>query len=110
VAVLEELRSRGTPIYALSNWSAETFPSQRLRFPFLGWFAGIVVSGEEGVIKPDRRIFERLMQRHAIRAEDAVFIDDDPGNARAASALGIHGIHFRGPPTLRQDLGAVGIL
>ena len=110
VGVLDELRSRGTPVYALSNWSAETFASQRQRFPFLGWFRGIVVSGDEGVIKPDARIFEILLRRYAIRADESVFIDDNPGNARAASALGIHGIHFRNPQALRQELGAVGLL
>ncbi|MCC6470217.1 MAG: HAD family phosphatase [Alphaproteobacteria bacterium] len=110
VAVLEELKSRGTPLYALSNWSAETFPPQRDRFPFLGHFAGILVSGNEGMIKPDPRIFRLLLDRYGLRAEDSVFIDDNPGNARAAGDLGIHGIHFTSPAALRAELGALGLL
>ena len=110
VAVLSELKQRTVPIYAITNWSAETFPPQRARFPFLSWFHGIVVSGFEGVIKPNPRIFEILCERYRVRPEAAVFIDDVADNAEAASALGIHGIHFRSPEQLRSELAAVGLL
>jgi len=110
VAVLEDLKARGAPLYALTNWSAETFAPQCGRFAFLGHFKGILVSGEEGVIKPDPRIFRLLLERFGFKAEDAVFIDDNPANAGAATALGIHGIHFRSAQTLRQELGALGLL
>jgi 2-haloacid dehalogenase len=110
VEILGELKARGVPVYAITNWSAETFPPQRARFPFLDWFDGIVVSGEEGVIKPDARIFSILLTRHGVAARDAVFIDDVPANAAAAAALGIHGIHFRSPEQLRHDLAACGLL
>jgi len=110
VDVLAEVRDRGVPIYALTNWSAETFPPQRARFPFLDWFRDIVVSGNEGVIKPDPRIFRILLERNGVAAADAVFIDDVAANAAAASALGLHGIHFRSPAQLRQELAAVGLL
>ncbi len=110
VEVLREVKARGVPVYAITNWSAETFPPQRERFPFLSWFDGIVVSGVEGVIKPDPRIFRILFERHRVAPETAVFIDDVAANAEAASALGIHGIHFRDPEQLRRELAAVGIL
>jgi 2-haloacid dehalogenase len=110
VAVLAEVKTRGVPVYAITNWSAETFPPQRERFAFLSWFEGIVVSGEERVIKPDPRIFRILFERHGVAPESAVFIDDVARNAAAATALGVHGIHFRSPEQLRQDLVAVGIL
>jgi len=110
VAILGELGRRGTPLYALTNWSSETFPPQRARFPFLASFDGIVVSGDEGVIKPDPRIFRILLDRYRIDAREAVFIDDNPANARAATALGLHGIHFRSPEALRRELVALGLL
>ena len=66
VAILAELKRAGVPRYALTNWSAETFPPARARFEFLSWFDGIVVSGEEGVIKPDPRIFRILLERYRI--------------------------------------------
>jgi 2-haloacid dehalogenase len=110
VALLAELRQRGVPVYAITNWSAETFPPQRERFPFLAWFEGIVVSGFEGVIKPDPRIFRILCERYRVAPESAVFIDDVARNAAAASATSIHGIHFRSPEQLRRELVAVGLL
>ena len=110
VDVLAELKQRGVPLYAITNWSAETFPPLRKRFAFLSWFDGIVVSGVEGVMKPDPRIFGILLERHGVVPASAVFIDDAPGNAAAASTLGIHGIHFRSPDQLRQELVAVGML
>ena len=110
VEVLRELKARNVPVYAITNWSAETFPPQRERFDFLDWFDGIVVSGQERVIKPDPRIFEILLSRHGVAAKDAVFIDDVAANAEAATALGIHGIHFRSPEQLRRELAACGLL
>jgi 2-haloacid dehalogenase len=110
VDILADLKRAGVPRYALTNWSAETFPPARARFEFLSWFDGIVVSGEEGVIKPDPRIFRILLERYRIAPDEAVFIDDNPGNAAAAHALRIHGIHFRSPELLRRELETLGIL
>ncbi len=110
VEVLAEVKRRGVPLYAITNWSAETFPPQRERFAFLSWFDGIVVSGIERVIKPDPRIFRILFERHGVAPESAVFIDDVAGNAAAAAALGVHGIHFRSPDQLRRELVDAGIL
>lgn len=110
VDVLAELRRRRVPIYAISNWSAETFPPMRRRFEFLSWFDDIVLSGSERVMKPDPRIFRILFERQGIAPESAVFIDDVPGNAAAAAALGVHGIHFQNPAQLRSELVTVGLL
>lgn len=110
VDVLTTLKRRNVPVYAISNWSAETFPPQRDRFPFLSLFDDIVISGVERVIKPDPRIFRILLERNAIAPESAVFIDDVERNAQAATRLGIHGIHFRSPAQLRVELAAVGLL
>ncbi len=110
VDVLAEVKRSGAPVYAITNWSAETFPPQRERFAFLSWFDGIVVSGVERVIKPDPRIFRILFERYGVAPESAVFIDDVAENAAAATGLGIHGIHFKSPEQLRRELVAVGIL
>lgn len=110
VEVLAELKDKAVPVYAITNWSAETFPSQRDRFEFLSWFEGIVVSGIEGVMKPDPRIFRILCERYRVAPQSAVFIDDVAMNAAAASALGIHGIHFRSPEQLRSELVTLGML
>ncbi len=110
VEILKELRDRDVPLYALSNWPAETFPLARQRFDFLGWFRGILVSGEIGAIKPEPRIYEVLLERFAIDPLSAVFIDDVAVNAAAARAFGIHAIHFTTPAALRAELAALGLL
>ncbi|HEX9300771.1 MAG TPA: HAD family hydrolase, partial [Casimicrobiaceae bacterium] len=74
VEILSELKQRGVPVYGISNWSAETFPPQRERFPFLSWLDDLVISDVEGVIKPDPRIFHILLERNAIAPESAVYI------------------------------------
>ena len=110
VDILAELKALGTPLYGLSNWSSETYPSAFERFEFLPWFEGILISGEVGVIKPDPRIFEFLIERFAIDPRRAVYIDDVGANVTAARAFGIHTIHFTDPSTLRAELVALGLL
>ena len=110
VAVLAELRDAGVPLYALSNWSAETFRLTRGRFPFLAWFDGLVVSGEEGVTKPDRRIFELLLERFGLVPAGTVFVDDSPANVAAARAVGMDAVRFHHADGLRRALAARGLL
>lgn len=110
VHVLAELRAAGVRLVALSNWSAEMFPIARERFDFLAWFEGIVISGDVGVNKPDRRIFELLMDRFGIEPAGALFIDDSLANVDAATALGFHAIQFTDPTALRVELVRLGLL
>ncbi|MFL5779545.1 MAG: HAD family hydrolase [Chloroflexota bacterium] len=110
VEILAELRETGVGLYALSNWSAETFPLARPRFPFLDWFDGIVISGEVRVAKPDERIFMHLLDHHGLAASETVFIDDSEANAAAAASLGLIAIHFEGAGPLRRELETLGLL
>lgn len=110
VEILADLRERGVPLYGLTNWSAETFPIGKRRFEFFSWFKGIVVSGEEKMVKPDPRIYRVLLERYGFAAHDAVFVDDVQRNADAAAALGFHGIRFTDPPALRRALMTLGLL
>ena len=105
VEVLAELKDRGVPIYALTNWSRETFPIAKARYEFLGWFRDILVSGEEKLIKPDRRIFELLLSRNGLAAAECVFIDDALHNVAGAEAAGMSALHFQSPEKLRQRSG-----
>jgi len=110
VEILAELKERETPLYALTNWSHQTFPIARPRFPFFDWFDGIVVSGEIGVVKPDARIYRHLLGRFGLTAEDCVFIDDSATNVAGAEAVGITGLHFQSPDKLRRELAKLGLL
>lgn len=110
VAILEALHGRGTPLYGLSNFSAETYPPAFARFEFLRRLQGVVVSGEVGIIKPDPRIYRLLLDRFAIDPHRAVYIDDVAANVEAARPFGIHGIHFRSAAQLRAELVVLGLL
>ena len=110
VAILAELKARGVRLLALTNWSQETFPIARQLYPFLQWFEGIVVSGEECLVKPDSRIYQRLLERYAVDPTAALYIDDSARNVAAAAALGMHGWWFRDPAGLRERLVELGVL
>ena len=86
------------------------FPVARERFDFLAWFEGILISGEVGVNKPDRQIFEHLIERFGIEPATALFIDDSSANVAAAAALGFRAIQFTDPPALRLELVRLGLL
>ena len=109
VEVLADVRAAGVPVYALSNWSAETFPLARPRYPFLAWFDGIVISGEVRAAKPDRRIYETLLERFDLRPDTIVFVDDVAENVGAAESLGIRSILFTDARALRRELAGLGL-
>lgn len=110
VAILAELRDTPVGLYALSNFSAELFRQARPRFAFLEWFDGMVISGDEGVIKPDPRIYELLVERFGLTPSQTVFVDDREDNVAAAREAGLVGIHFRSAAELRSALGRMGLL
>jgi 2-haloacid dehalogenase len=110
VAILHDLRSTGVRLYVLSNWSGETFPIARPRYPFLEWFDGIVISGDERLAKPDPRIFKILLERYGLSAAETLFIDDYAPNVEAAAALGFIAVRFTDAPSLRTDLARLGLL
>ena len=107
--LVAELADAGIPLYALSNWSLETFERVRHRFHFLDRFDGLVISAAERLVKPDPAIFELLLERYALSAERTVFIDDSPRNVEAAASLGFVSLPFTGAPRLRRDLAALGL-
>jgi 2-haloacid dehalogenase len=109
VEVLADLRRAGVPCFALSNMEAETFPLRRDRFAFMRDFDGWVISGLEGVAKPDPAIFELLLSRHGLDPARTAFIDDNPGNVAAARQLGVTAIRFADPGQVRGELRALGL-
>ena len=103
VAILDQLR-RSYQVVALTNWSHETFPVALDKFEFLHWFEGIVVSGEEKTRKPFRDIYDITINRFNLTPEASIFIDDNLDNIEAANMLGINGIHFKSPQSLKEQL------
>lgn len=109
VAILRDLHAAGVPLFALTNWSAETYPLARERYDFLDLFDDVVVSGAEGVAKPDPAIFAVLRERVGRPLEECVFVDDGPHNVAAAAAAGLDAIRFTDTGHLRDDLRARGL-
>ncbi|MGA0555422.1 HAD family hydrolase [Larkinella sp. VNQ87] len=111
VEILRQLKEGGFyKLYALTNWSAETFPIAQERFDFLSWFDGIVVSGTERDRKPFPSFYQTLLNRYSVKPEEALFIDDNLRNVKAAEALGIQSIHFQSPEQLRERLVELKII
>lgn len=111
VDIFKELKDSGRyKIYALTNWSAETFPWALEKFDFLGWFDGIVVSGHEKTRKPFPDFFQILFDRHQVNPTTALFIDDNLRNIEGGKALGLPGIHFTSPAQLRAELKQLKVI
>jgi len=110
VDILAELAERNVPIYALSNWSAETFPFAQRRFEFLRWFRAIFLSAQVHLVKPDPRIFKYFCENFALRPEQILYIDDLQHNVEAARTIGMHAIRFSDPASLRQELVQLSLL
>ncbi|MET0635629.1 MAG: HAD family phosphatase [Chitinophagaceae bacterium] len=111
VQIFRELRdSKKYSTYALTNWQAGLFDIALVRYDFLAWFDGRVVSGEEKTRKPFPEFYHRLLDRYQVKPEEALFIDDNLRNVKAARELGIESIHFTSPENLRKELTDLGVL
>jgi 2-haloacid dehalogenase len=104
VSILKHLKQAGHPLYALTNFSTETFPIMRRRYSFLKLFEYILVSGEVGLIKPNPAIYQLMLEKIGRVASECLFIDDSVKNVTAASQLGFDTIHFQAPQQLEMEL------
>jgi 2-haloacid dehalogenase len=109
VEVLADVRAAGLPALALSNMEPDKFLLRRDKFAFFGMLDGCVISGIEGVAKPDREIFEILLDRYGLDPAATVFIDDTAANIASARAIGIRAIEYSGAARLRRDLRELGV-
>jgi 2-haloacid dehalogenase len=104
LALMERLEARNVPLYAITNFSGEKFAVARLRFPFLDRFRGVIVSAHERLLKPERAIFELLLSRYRLKAQECLFIDDSAANVAGARAVGLAAYHFKDAAGLEQAL------
>jgi 2-haloacid dehalogenase len=110
VALLEDLRDAGVRRVGLSNWSAVCFEGVHDDFPVLGLLEGVVISGEEGVCKPEPEIYRRCEERFGFSAADALFLDDSAPNVEGARAVGWDAVLFTTPDAARAEIVARGLL
>jgi len=109
VAILEKLYIAGHTLYALTNWSQETFPYVYNKYDFFRKFRDIVVSGEVNLIKPEPEIYQLLLQRNHLKPGECLFIDDNENNVRSAIDLGIASIKLESTEQLIKSLNSFGI-
>lgn len=106
---VQDLKSRGFRVFALSNWPKHIYDQRKDKLDFLDLMDGYILSYQEHVIKPDPAVFRLLLERYRIEPEKAVFIDDTLKNIEAAERLGIHGIHFRSLEQAKEELEKLGV-
>jgi len=109
VTVLRELIGSGRDVTMLTNFAADTFREAQEMYPFLTTSRGITVSGEVGLIKPDRAIYESHVATHGLEPENTLFIDDSLANVEGAKAAGWQAVQFTGADKLRRDLATYGV-
>jgi len=111
VEILRLLKeTKNYKIYALTNWSAETFPVALQRYDFLHWFDGRVVSGEEKMRKPFPEFYRIILDRYNLTPSQTLFIDDNLRNVNAAEEIGLHIIHYQSPSQLKHELEKLKLL
>lgn len=110
VEILAALKAKGYPLYGLSNWSAETFYKVYDEYEFFKWFEVIVLSGEEKLVKPEPEIYNVLLEKIGLKAENCVFIDDSLPNIETSKRLGFTGIRFESPEQLAAELKQLNVL
>ncbi|MBV1900613.1 MAG: HAD family phosphatase [Kordiimonadaceae bacterium] len=108
--ILNQLVAGGVPVFGLTNFSAEKWPLFCADYDFTTQFDDVLVSGEEGLVKPDPEIYKLAMNRFGLVPENTIFIDDKPDNVAAAEQLGIVGHHFTDAPQLYAVLQKHGLL
>ncbi|TBW35112.1 HAD family phosphatase [Siculibacillus lacustris] len=109
VEILETLRARGVPTWAISNFSSEKFAETLARFPFLTGFRDTVVSAHVGLVKPDPAIYRLFLDRNGLDAADCLFVDDLAANVAGARAVGLNAVLFTSPAAFVADLAAHGV-
>ena len=103
------LRGAGVRVLGLTNWSAETFHLAPLRAPVVAQLEDVLVSGREGIAKPDPAAFALAAERFSLDPGRTLFADDSPVNVEAAAHVGFLAHLFTGTPALRRSLAHLGV-
>ena len=110
VELLKELKMKGYNLFLLSNFHKEAYDKVFRKYSFFEFFDGIFISSHYGLLKPEREIYVKMLQKFSLNPAECIFIDDTPVNISAARELGIEGIVFKDPASLKQELKKFKIL
>ncbi|MDR3598632.1 HAD family phosphatase [Clostridium sp.] len=104
VEVLKKLKEKGYKVFYLSNFHFAAFEYVTKKHDFFELFDGGVVSYKEKLLKPEKEIYEKIVDKYEIEPSETVFIDDMQVNVEAAMKLGIKGIILDDPQNLKLEL------
>lgn len=107
--LIQSLKAAGYHVYLLSNYAGDLFAYAREHFRFVGLADGGVISYEIHRVKPEPEIYEELLRRYGLAAEECVFLDDLPRNLAGAERFGIHTILFTGYENALAKLKELGV-
>ena len=103
-SLVQRLKAAGYRVFGLTNWSSETFPLVRDKYPIFSLMEGMVVSGEEHLLKPDAAIYKCLLERYNLQAEESLFVDDNADNVAGARNVGMKAVQFTSAEELEREL------
>lgn len=107
---IDSLKAKGYGVYGITNFTPAGYEQCYDCISFIEKFDGTIFSFQEGVVKPEAKIYELLLERYNLKAEECVFIDDTEINVRAAEKLGFNGIVFEGYDLAVSKLNEMGVL
>ena len=102
--IVRRLKEAGYGVYGLTNWSSETFPLVKDKYAIFKQLDGMVVSGEEHLLKPDAAIYKCLLERYNLQAEESLFVDDNADNVIGARNVGMKAVRFTSVAELEREL------
>ena len=106
---LKELKRQGYRVWYLSNFSGKVEKECSEALSFMPYMDGGILSYRDQLIKPDAAIYQLLLDRYGLKAEECVFLDDTLENVEAGERLGIHGIHFKTKEQAEEELCKLGV-
>lgn len=103
-AILKSLAAENYNLYILSNFHQKAFAYVSSKYDFFNYFDGRVISADIGMVKPDFEIYDHLLEKFNLKAEETLFIDDSKENIKAALKRGLRVIHFKDAGSLQEEL------
>lgn len=108
--LVERLDARGVALFGLTNAALASFEAVRRTAPVIDRMRDVVISSQEGMIKPDADIFRLCLDRNGLTASETLFVDDSEANCRGAEVVGLVAHYFRSAEALERDLTKLGLL
>ena len=104
VKLLPDLKKRGFRLYFLSNFPMDIFEEVKTGYYFFKYFDGGIISAEVKFSKPDIRIYEILLTKYSLIAEECLYIDDLELNVKAAERAGMKSLFTFGSQEISKEI------